>query len=70
MFAKKFSTTHLYYHPFLEQQSQILTSEDFKFSVRYLKIYLMFIALTRKQKIFGILLSSNTLLKMSLDKGS
>jgi len=40
------------------------------YSVRYLTICSMFIALTRKQKIFGIPLSSNTLPKMSLDRGS
>ena len=40
------------------------------YSVHYLTICSMFIALTRKQKIFGIFLSSNTLPKMSSDKGS
>jgi len=39
------------------------------YSVRYLTICSMSIALIRKQNIFGILLSSNTLLKTSLDKG-
>ena len=40
------------------------------YSVCYLKICSVFMLLTRKQKIFGILLSSNTLPKTSSNKGS